>query len=174
MVDLEKYPTITQFMNRLLCTYVQDQQYIFDFFQATLDRVIAQAKKEGRYDNGIMDVVGQDKAVSTYSYIRNLVLIFLTSKLPLQKLLTTTKFKVRHATGFSHAIVSKFSITKGMTFEEACSLNENLQHKTEGFWLLKRKGWNYGRCAVLAISQPDAANYRHWKFLIYRPNTGKT
>ena len=34
------------------------QSCIFDFYQAILDATIAQARREGRYDDGIVDVSG--------------------------------------------------------------------------------------------------------------------
>jgi len=148
VLDEEQYPSMTKFMNRLLCVKVEDQNVIFSFFTATLDRVITQAKKEGRYDTGIVDVVGQEKAVQVKSW----------------------SFKVRHATGTTTTNVTKFLITRGMSFEEAVKLSKSLQHPAEGFWVSNRKGL---KLAVLVIAIPDAGNYRHWKYLIYRPNTGK-
>ena len=34
------------------------QTFIFDFYQAILEATIAQARREGRYDDGIVDVAG--------------------------------------------------------------------------------------------------------------------
>lgn len=34
------------------------QECIFDFYQALLEAVIAQARRDGRYDEGIVDVSG--------------------------------------------------------------------------------------------------------------------
>jgi len=148
VLDEEKFPTITKFMNRLLCVKVEDQNVIFSFFSATLDRVIAQAKREGRYDTGIVDVVGQEQATQVDQH----------------------SFKVSHATGTTTTKITKFLITRGLSFYEAVKLSNNLQHPTEGFWLSCRKGL---KLSVLVIAIPDAGNYRLWKYLVYRPNTGK-
>lgn len=146
--DNEQFPTMTKFMNRLLCVKVSDQNVIFSYFTAILDKVIAQAKKEGRYDSGIMDVVGQEKASKVEQH----------------------SFEVKHATGLTTAKVTKFAVTRGMSFEEAVGRSKKLQHKTEGFWLSAREGQ---KLAVLVIAIPDVGSYKYWKYLIYRPNTGK-
>jgi len=135
-------------MNRLLCVKVHDQNVVFSYFSATLDRVIAQAKKEGRYDTGIVDVVGQEKATRVEQ----------------------NSFEVKHATGVTTTKVTKFLIARGMSFDEAVNKSEDLKHKTEGFWLSLRGG---RKLAMLVVAIPDAGPYRYWKYLIYRPNTGK-
>ena len=43
---------------RLLGLEPEVQTCIFDFYQAILDSTIAQARREGRYDDGIVDVAG--------------------------------------------------------------------------------------------------------------------
>ena len=43
---------------RLLGLEPEVQTCIFDFYQAILDATIAQARREGRYDDGIVDVPG--------------------------------------------------------------------------------------------------------------------
>ena len=43
---------------RLLGLEPEVQSCIFDFYQAILDATIAQARREGRYDDGIVDVSG--------------------------------------------------------------------------------------------------------------------
>ena len=46
------------FMRRLLGLEPEVQECIFDFYQAILEATIAQARREGRYDEGIVDVSG--------------------------------------------------------------------------------------------------------------------
>lgn len=43
---------------RLLGLEPEVQTCIFDFYQAILEATIAQARREGRYDDGIVDVAG--------------------------------------------------------------------------------------------------------------------
>ncbi len=43
---------------RLLGLEPEVQECIFDFYQAILEATIAQARREGRYDEGIVDVSG--------------------------------------------------------------------------------------------------------------------
>ncbi len=47
-----------QSIRRLLGLEPEVQTCIFDFYQAILDSTIAQARREGRYDDGIVDVAG--------------------------------------------------------------------------------------------------------------------
>jgi hypothetical protein len=47
-----------QLQCRLLGLEPEVQTLIFDFYQAILEATIAQARREGRYDDGIVDVAG--------------------------------------------------------------------------------------------------------------------
>ena len=47
-----------QLQCRLLGLEPEVQTFIFDFYQAILEATIAQARREGRYDDGIVDVAG--------------------------------------------------------------------------------------------------------------------
>ncbi|BDA46474.1 Protein strawberry notch homolog 1 [Coccomyxa sp. Obi] len=49
---------VPRFLNRLLGLEPEVQECIFDFYQAILEATIAQARREGRYDEGIVDVSG--------------------------------------------------------------------------------------------------------------------
>lgn len=56
-VDIEEPVSkidMSRFLNRILGTPVDLQNYIFNYFAETLDEVIAQAKRDGKYDLGIM------------------------------------------------------------------------------------------------------------------------
>lgn len=46
--------TIAKFLNRILGLPVHLQNYLFDYFMETLDSTIDKAKREGKYDLGIM------------------------------------------------------------------------------------------------------------------------
>ena len=48
------YANISKFLNRLLGLEVSLQNALFQYFTSTLDAVIQQAKRNGRYDEGIL------------------------------------------------------------------------------------------------------------------------
>lgn len=47
---------VAHFLNRMLGLVPKVQAWLFNWYLAHLDAVIANAKKEGRYDNGIVDI----------------------------------------------------------------------------------------------------------------------
>ena len=55
--NLEKdFNSIAKFLNRLLGIEVELQNAIFQYFTDTLEAVVKQAKRLGRYDMGIIDL----------------------------------------------------------------------------------------------------------------------
>lgn len=50
--------SVVNILRRLLGLEPDAQGDIFDFYQALLEATIAQARREGRYDDGITDVSG--------------------------------------------------------------------------------------------------------------------
>ena len=57
IADVDK-SDVPRFLNRLLGLEPQVQTHIFDFYQAVLENTIEEAKKDGRYNEGIVDVKG--------------------------------------------------------------------------------------------------------------------
>ena len=57
MITLEKgYNDMSKFLNRILGMKVNLQNQLFKYFSDTLNAIITQAKRAGRYDQGILDV----------------------------------------------------------------------------------------------------------------------
>ena len=54
MVSAADYNNIGKFLNRILGMEVQQQNALFQYFSDTLAAVIQEAKKNGRYDMGIL------------------------------------------------------------------------------------------------------------------------
>ena len=48
------YANINKFLNRILGLEVELQNALFRYFNDTMDAVIKQAKRSGRYDSGII------------------------------------------------------------------------------------------------------------------------
>uniref|UniRef100_A0A4W5R4G1 Protein strawberry notch homolog 2 n=1 Tax=Hucho hucho TaxID=62062 RepID=A0A4W5R4G1_9TELE len=57
------YNNIGKFLNRILGMAVQEQNALFQYFSDTLAAVIQNAKKNGRYDMGILDLGSGDEKV---------------------------------------------------------------------------------------------------------------
>lgn len=53
-IFLKDYNNIGKFLNRILGMEVQQQNALFQYFSDTLNAVIQNAKKNGRYDMGIL------------------------------------------------------------------------------------------------------------------------
>ena len=47
---------VGRFLNRMLGLEPEWQAYLFDFFQAMLEHTTAEAKREGKYQDGIVDL----------------------------------------------------------------------------------------------------------------------
>lgn len=54
------YNNIGKFLNRILGMAVQEQNALFQYFSDTLAAVIQNAKKNGRYDMGILGKAGEE------------------------------------------------------------------------------------------------------------------
>ena len=50
------YNEMSKFLNRILGMHVDKQNMLFKYFSDTLQVIITQAKRTGRYDKGILDV----------------------------------------------------------------------------------------------------------------------
>lgn len=46
---------VSRFLNRLLGLEPEWQTYLFDFYQAVMEYVVAEAKREGKFEDGIVD-----------------------------------------------------------------------------------------------------------------------
>lgn len=62
------YNNIGKFLNRILGMEVQQQNALFQYFSDTLAAVIQEAKKNGRYDMGIL---GKTVIIQQFSQIEN-------------------------------------------------------------------------------------------------------
>ncbi|DBA83686.1 TPA: hypothetical protein ACH3X1_016793 [Trebouxia sp. C0004] len=55
---LEKNKKVTKFLNRMLAMSLRDQKMLFAFFSDTLDACIELAKTKGKFENGIVSLLG--------------------------------------------------------------------------------------------------------------------
>lgn len=150
---LEKdYNNMSKFMNRILGLPVELQNTLFKYFTDTLDAVIAQAKKAGRYDLGILDLgTGGD----------------------LVKRVRCDSFLQKHATGTAKTELHTVLVERGLSWEAALEKLEDCSDSDEGFYL-SAQARNNRKTAILAVA--DTGRSKSTKggklFRVYRPNTG--
>ncbi|NWZ43650.1 SBNO1 protein, partial [Brachypodius atriceps] len=148
ILTLDKdYNNIGKFLNRILGMEVHQQNALFQYFSDTLNAVIQNAKKNGRYDMGILDLGSGDEKVR---------------KADVKKFLTP---------GYStsgHVELYTISVERGMSWDEATKLWAEQTGPDDGFYLSLQIR-NNKKTAILV----KEVNPKKKLFLIYRPNTGK-
>uniref|UniRef100_A0A2K6GDH4 Protein strawberry notch homolog 1 n=1 Tax=Propithecus coquereli TaxID=379532 RepID=A0A2K6GDH4_PROCO len=148
ILTLDKdYNNIGKFLNRILGMEVHQQNALFQYFADTLTAVVQNAKKNGRYDMGILDLGSGDEKVR---------------KSDVKKFLTP---------GYStsgHVELYTISVERGMSWEEATKIWAELTGPDDGFYLSLQIR-NSKKTAILV----KEVNPKKKLFLVYRPNTGK-
>ncbi|NWZ64063.1 SBNO1 protein, partial [Acrocephalus arundinaceus] len=148
ILTLDKdYNNIGKFLNRILGMEVHQQNALFQYFSDTLNAVIQNAKKNGRYDMGILDLGSGDEKVR---------------KADVKKFLTP---------GYStsgHVELYTISVERGMSWDEATKMWAEQTGPDDGFYLSLQIR-NNKKTAILV----KEVNPKKKLFLIYRPNTGK-
>ncbi|XP_028829159.1 protein strawberry notch homolog 1 isoform X1 [Denticeps clupeoides] len=146
ILSLDKdYNNIGKFLNRILGMEVQQQNALFQYFADTLTAVIQNAKKNGRYDMGILDLGSGEERVK---------------KLEFKKFLTP---------GYStsgHVELYTVSVERGLSWEDATHVWADQNGPDDGFYVQVR---NNKKTALLV----KEINTKKRLFLVYRPNTGK-
>ncbi|XP_053371913.1 protein strawberry notch homolog 1 isoform X2 [Clarias gariepinus] len=146
VLSLDKdYNNIGKFLNRILGMEVQQQNALFQYFSDTLNAVIQNAKKNGRYDMGILDLGSGDEKVK---------------KIDAKKFLTP---------GYStsgHVELYTVSVERGMSWEDATHIWAEQNGPDDGFYVQVR---NNKKIAIMV----KEVNTKKRLFMVYRPNTGK-
>ncbi|KAL1110543.1 hypothetical protein AAG570_008071 [Ranatra chinensis] len=147
---------MSKFLNRILGMPVELQNRLFKYFTDTLQAIITQAKKTGRFDLGILDLgtAGENvKRVKVHKFLR------------------------KHATGVAMTELHIVHVERGMGFEEASELKGKSSYVKNGFYL-SHQIRNGKQTAILAIAVDNNTNgkksdgKKDQLFNIYRPNTG--
>ncbi|XP_053328196.1 protein strawberry notch homolog 1 isoform X2 [Spea bombifrons] len=148
ILTLDKdYNNIGKFLNRILGMEVHQQNALFQYFADTLNAVIQNAKKNGRYDMGILDLGSGDEKVR---------------KTDVKKFLTP---------GYStsgHVELYTISVERGMSWEDATKIWAEQTGTDDGFYLSLQIR-NNKKTSILV----KEVNSKKRLFLVYRPNTGK-
>lgn len=153
------YNNINKFLNRLLGCTVHLQNAIFTFFSDVLTAVILQAKRNGKWDMGIMDL-GSNNEIATRK---------------------ETKFYVLNSKSENCRKVEMHTVLveRGITWEKALEIYRQSSQSScsneIGFYLMNQTK-NNNRVAILAVLSQDNNKLQERKmpvtFSIYRPNTG--
>ncbi|XP_050408900.1 protein strawberry notch homolog 1 [Patella vulgata] len=149
-VNLEKdYNNISKFLNRILGMTVELQNSLFKYFTETLTAIILEAKRNGRWDMGILDLgSGQEKVrrVETQAFLGN------------------------EANNTAKTELTTFMVERGMPWLQAMELWRKCNSTEEGFYLANMER-NSKKTAVLAVC--CGKNKKKEKlYNMYRPNTG--
>lgn len=150
---------MSKFLNRILGMPVELQNRLFKYFTDTLQAIITQAKKTGRFDLGILDLgtAGENvKRVKVFKYLR------------------------KHVTGVATTELHIVHVERGMNFDEALERWTQLSGSKEGFYL-SHQIRNGKQTAILAEALDSSSSGKPLKkgegkkdqlYTIYRPNTG--
>ncbi|UYV73913.1 sno [Cordylochernes scorpioides] len=153
MQSAEKdFVNMSKFLNRILGMEVDLQNRLFQYFTDTLEVVIQQAKKTGRYDLGILDLGhgGGDTV----------------------KRIKCVTFVSRHATGQAKIELHTVSVERGQSWSECMEIWSQAQGKDEGFYISSQPR-NNKRTAILAVTDNTRrAKDKSQYYRVYRPNTG--
>merc|ERR1719266_1308324 len=168
MLQLDKgHNDMSKFLNRILGMKVERQNALFKYFADTLNAIINQAKRSGKYDQGILDVGLTDE--------------------DMVELVKTHTFVRKHATGKAKIELHVLTVERGISWEGAKDKWQELvgNPSEEGFYLsqLTRNG---KKTAILAAASEKSSRYKALvdksekgskkkdkTFIIYRPNTGQ-
>jgi hypothetical protein len=136
---------VGKFLNRILGLQVQDQNLFFSYFCASLKTTIDIAKREGRYNDGVTDLVA-----SSLRLAKDPEIVFIEGQLAHQK---TQHFTV--------------IVDRGVNFTSAAQILDQAQDKDSGFYWSRRETRGQ-RLHLLAIQKKNSPHL----FKIIRPNTG--
>lgn len=139
---------------RILGMTVDVQNALFDYFDSTLNFITEQAKKAGKFDQGILDLcIGADGCKSS----------------------KVAEWSRQHSTGMASLSLHKLQVERGFSWQKAIEKNRR-SLLDEGFYLSKnlRKA---KAVAILAVCDRSEANMKKkpvsdQRYSIYKPNTG--
>ncbi|XP_053677627.1 protein strawberry notch [Anopheles nili] len=164
VLSLDKdYNNISKFLNRILGMPVELQNRLFKYFTDTLEATIAQEKKRGRFDLGILDLGTAGENVTRIKKIR---------------------FARKHSTGIAPTELHVVKVERGMIWQEAIDKWAELGGDMEGFYVSQQvRNGKYNVILAIEIENPakkkaltvgaDVKGKKETRlFQIYHPNTG--
>ncbi|CAL4089499.1 unnamed protein product, partial [Meganyctiphanes norvegica] len=149
------YNNMSKFLNRILGMPVELQNRLFQYFTDTMEAIVKQAKRTGKFDLGILDL-GLSEGAGC-------------------KKTKTKTWIAKHPTGTAKTELHTVLVERGLSWEEVHDKWMELTGDLEGFYV-SHQVRNNKKTAVLAVQEPSAANKKKEKnarmFILYRPNTG--
>ncbi|XP_062605521.1 uncharacterized protein LOC134267315 [Saccostrea cucullata] len=136
---------VSRFLNRILGLSVAKQNCIFKYFIECMTVSIDNAKSEGRYNEGLLDITA-----SSVEMVGKPKEVF-------------KEFNKNHAV----TNLVELNVDRGMSWEMATTRADNYKGKHDGFYISKRD--MYGRKMYLLATQKEGSSHL---FTIARPNTG--
>ncbi|XP_063628305.1 protein strawberry notch [Cydia splendana] len=158
VLTLDKdYNNMSKFLNRILGMPVELQNRLFKYFTDTLNAVMEQAKRSGRFDLGILDLGSAGECVRRVRCVR---------------------FLRRHATGTAPVELHTVHSERGMDWTEALEKHSQHDGPKEGFYLsVAQRNGKYTAVLCIAVGNQHARTQtklskKEQMYQIYRPNTG--
>lgn len=136
---------VGRFLNRILGLGVKKQNLIFTYFTECLDSAIQAAKTEGRYNEGMLDIMA-----SSVKMVGEPKQVF--------------KEAARGNSSTKHVALI---VDRGMSWEMALKRLSNHSGKNDGFYMSRRE--TRGKRLYLLATQKENSSH---VFKIARPNTG--
>ncbi|XP_048582469.1 protein strawberry notch homolog 1-like [Nematostella vectensis] len=147
MLDKD-YTNMSRFLNRILGMEVVLQNELFSYLMDTFTAVIQQAKRSGRWDEGILDLGSHGEEVNE---------------------LSVQTFAGVKSSGTATTELHTVSVERGMSWDDAVTLWRETTEPEEGFYL-SHQARNDKKMAILVRA---ASRGKKKKLLsVYRPNTG--
>ncbi|KFD58403.1 hypothetical protein M514_00629 [Trichuris suis] len=146
--QLEKDINMTKFLNRILGLPVSAQNALFQYFADTLKEVVEQAKRDGRYDLGILDLGLPHEKV--------------------KKVKTTTYVGTMRAAGMKielHAL----SVERGMLWNEAMDMYCLNMGDDDGFYISTNPRLKPTAILICAARGRRSAKNDQQLFTVYKP-----
>lgn len=170
VLSLDKdYNNMSKFLNRILGMPVDLQNRLFRYFTDTLAAIVAQAKRLGRFDMGILDLAGGGGGDGAVNVTRVKMWTFVR----------------RHATGTAPTELHMVHVERGTSWDQAVERWAELIGLREGFYL-SHQVRNGKQTAILAtavdvantssggVSEKSSGKTTKEKemYNVHRPNTG--
>ncbi|XP_061420565.1 protein strawberry notch homolog 1-like isoform X3 [Lethenteron reissneri] len=138
---------LAKFLNRILGMEVTKQNAIFQYFIETFEVTIDAAKKEGKYDMGILDLAPGVEEINE------------------EKKHT---FKIPSSMGSGQVVLYTVKVDRGISWNDALERSKKMTGLNDGFYVMKLM--RSGRQMAILAEEFDKEKKL---FAIYRPNTGK-
>ncbi|XP_071789882.1 protein strawberry notch homolog 1-like [Asterias amurensis] len=146
------YNNMSKFLNRILGMEVEMQNHLFAYFTTTLEAIIQQARRDGKYDMGILDI----GSVSEGQKVRKL---------------QTQTFVRTFSTGIVHTELHKVSQERGMSWDSAMDIWSALAKPEEGFYVTSQLSSNK-KTAILVKYGTTTHAIKKQLVNVFKPNIG--